>query len=475
MPGVRQQTDVNDPRPGALALRVRKALEQAAVRQGRLLAAVSGGADSTAMLLLLCDVARHADLEIAACYVHHGLREEAAFEQRFVRDLAESLRIEFVAERIDSQGRRDEGTLRKLRYAALRRAAGHTRARWIATAHSADDQIETVVLRMLRGAGRRGLGGIPARSGELLRPVLDIGRAELREELGRRGQGWCEDAHNRDPRYLRNRVRAEVLPMLRATFGEGAVAHLPETARRLAAEDALLEELAARELERGTAGDGALDLDVLQSVAPALRPRVLRGWAVAQGLTGTPELRHVRILEHLAAGRQGSGQVDLPGVQVVREYHWLRAVGTRGDGTWSFDLDLETTGAPSSEVSHPQGFWSLGVCGIEGPHEAGCGTSELAWPRAWSRHCPRLRPPRPGDRIRRHAGTRKLQDVFVDARVPRSLRGHWPVLEYGTEVVWVPGLAVARTVAEAAREGARARLLWRPGEGLRVVAAPRRA
>jgi tRNA(Ile)-lysidine synthase len=211
--------------------------------------ACSGGVDSVVLAHALAELAARLALRISIAHVHHGLRgEEADADQAFVRGLAAKLGVGFAAERVDPRARvaaarssRARPTLqeaaRRARHEALARLAGSLGAAYVATAHTADDQAETVLLRLLRGSGPAGLGGIAERSadGLVVRPLLRTSRVELVRFARRRGLSWREDPSNRDARFARARLRHDWLPGLARAFNPRllrAIGDLAEAQRR---------------------------------------------------------------------------------------------------------------------------------------------------------------------------------------------------------------------------------------------------
>ena len=217
----------------------------------RVVAALSGGADSVAQLMLLVDLAATGVVTVAgAAHLDHRLRPEAPRDQAFCQALCERLGVPFVARTVDvaalaGQWRTSiEAAARRARYAFLEDARVELGADRIAVAHTLDDQAETVLLRLLRGAGTRGLRGILPVRGRIVRPLLGCTRAALRADLAARGEAWREDATNADLDVPRNRVRHELLPLLAARYQPAVTRLLARTAAVADAEDALLEALA---------------------------------------------------------------------------------------------------------------------------------------------------------------------------------------------------------------------------------------
>jgi tRNA(Ile)-lysidine synthase len=221
--------------PPALLTHVARSLrgECSALRGERVLVATSGGVDSQVLLHALAWHAEKHRLTLVAHGVDHGLRAEAGAELDLAEDLARTLAVPFACTRLAiSPGGNLQARAREGRFEALRTAARAAGARFIATAHHADDRAETVLLRLLRGAGPRGLAVLPPVDGDLARPLLRATRADIRAHAGRHGLRFAEDPSNADPRFARVRVRREVLPLL-AELDPAVVRHLCDLADRL--------------------------------------------------------------------------------------------------------------------------------------------------------------------------------------------------------------------------------------------------
>lgn len=280
----------------------------------RVLAAVSGGADSVALLDLLLLAARQRDWRVQAFHLNHGLRPGASSDERFVRELCRARGVPLTVSRADigAWGRRlglgVEEAGRELRYRRLEASARRLGCDVVALGHNADDNLETMLMNLCRGAGPRGLTGIPIRRGRFVRPLLDIGRNELREYLQARGEKWVEDTSNADLRFRRNLLRERVVPVLKQ-LNPGAVANARRAAELLRTEDRLLEALAANAVRAVvTSGGGCILIDTvkLRSYNDCLKRRVLR-MAVPELDAGAVE----QILDRLASGR--GGRLELAG------------------------------------------------------------------------------------------------------------------------------------------------------------------
>lgn len=444
----------------ALLERVRQTLRQHALARPdtRVLVALSGGADSVALLYLLRQLQASGDLVLAgAAHVHHGLRgADADADEAFCRDLTADMGVAFASERVDVRAlarerkRSIEDAARTARYQSLERAAAQFGAAAIATAHTRDDQAETFLLRLLRGAATRGLASIRPRAGRVIRPVIDVARAELRQYLRQAGGSFREDATNRDVAIPRNRVRHELLPLLETRFSPAATVLLARQAGLARDDDELLQRLAietARHVVlRET--DAIVELD---AAALTAAPRALSSRIVYQVLTARSGGRsvgadHVDRLLALAAAT-GHGTASLPGQYAERRGSLLALRPGRGPNAGrpnSFALLLSIPG----EVSCQPGGWSIAAQPLRGAdtgrswvargYEVGVAAGAVALPLT-------VRTRRAGDRFHPLGapGARKLQDFLVDRKVPRNQRDRLPLVVDGHDrIVWVAGHSV---------------------------------
>jgi len=443
----------------------------ALLRDGRrVLVALSGGADSVALLLLLRELEACGELAvIGVAHLNHQLRGvDADADEAFCEALAGRLDIRYIAERVDvaalaqSERRSLEDAARRARYAFFDRAADACGADVIATAHTRDDQAETFLLRLLRGAGSRGLAGIRHRVGRVIRPLLDIDRAALRDYLASSGQAFREDASNADVSIPRNRVRHELLPLLRSRFSPAISDVLARDAALAGQDEEFLREEAIKLARRIVLEGEALTIDAagLAAAPRALASRVAMA-ALERFAAGRPiAFDHVEWLLALAADKQKTGTLSLPGQVGMRvgDRIELRPVGpeprrsrsrvaakAREDGN-AFEFSLSIPG----EVE-------LGLQGVivRAEHLPDVGTRQTKWEgrgvevgvAAGRLELPLVvRSRRAGDRFRPLGapGVRKLQDFFVDRKVPRTERDRVPIVVDGRDrIVWVVGEAVA--------------------------------
>lgn len=280
------------------------------------LVACSGGADSLALAAATAFVAPRMGIRAGLVTVDHGLQPGSAERAAAVAEWGRSAGLDPVEiATVDVTGRPGgpEAAARDARYEALSSAAERNGASAVLLGHTRDDQAETVLLALARGAGPRGLSGMPYRRGVLLRPLLDVSRDDTRKACAALGLAAWADPHNTDPAYTRSRVRAGALPALISALGPGVVANLARTAALTAADAAFLDQVAAGALADSRSAAG-LSVRALAGLAPAIRTRVLHAWARELGAPGAAlSHRHVRALDALITDWHGQGATALPG------------------------------------------------------------------------------------------------------------------------------------------------------------------
>jgi tRNA(Ile)-lysidine synthase len=314
----------------------------------RVIAGVSGGADSVALLSVLCTLSDPLRLKLTAVYIDHGLRPlETGREKENVAALAERLEAEFATLAVNAAGRAREKkqslehAARELRYAALRDLASSRGAKIIATAHTADDQAEEVLMRLLRGSGRQAISGMRTKSGDIARPFLETGKHEILAYLDDRNIEYLEDSSNVDPRFLRNRVRNELIPFLEQKFDPGIREALRKTARNLAEDEKLLDALtraaysqavAVVEQENGSARI-CMARDLFRRQPLALRRRIVEKLLWETGIRA--KYAHIiQVVEAADRGRTGTELHLSEGLRVGVQREHLEFVFPTGRRAW---------------------------------------------------------------------------------------------------------------------------------------------
>jgi tRNA(Ile)-lysidine synthase len=313
----------------AVRLAVRRGLDELPAGSV-VLVACSGGADSLALAAATSFVAPRLGLRAGLVTVDHGLQEGSAERAAEVADWGRGVGlapVEVATVDVRRWSGGPEAAARSARYAALSAAAERCGASAVLLGHTRDDQAETVLLALARGAGPRGMAGMPYRRGVFLRPLLGVSGADTRKACAALGLSAWADPHNVDPAFARSRVRGDLMPALVAALGPGVVDNLARTAEQLARDSALLDSLAGAALASARTDEG-LSVAILAALDPAIRGRVLHAWARELGAPGGAlSHRHVVALDALATDWHGQGPTALPGgIAVARRGGVLSAL-----------------------------------------------------------------------------------------------------------------------------------------------------
>jgi tRNA(Ile)-lysidine synthase len=427
----------------------------------RPLIAVSGGPDSVALLHVLYRLREEFSLHLEVAHLHHGIRgEEAEEDARFVAELAKRLALPCHLKKIDlprlksdaGKGNLEE-LARKERYrffAALLRKRQLTK---VATAHTLDDQAETVLMWFLRGSGMKGLGGMEplhrmrpdgksARDGiTVIRPLLEVSKADILEFLNAKGLAYRVDRTNRDTRLLRNWIRWKLIPELKERSGPRFSVRLAHQAELLRDDDFVLEDLARRALNRMRRADG-LDRELFLKQPAALQRRILRLWIeeARSHLLGV-EFVHIAGMLDLIVGGPPQARLAVPGgLELAKEYQRLRlekrSRKLKRTSYYGYELhiakplNIREAGVMvySEMISPPLAHWPDRL-------------SEAVFDRALLPRTLTIRNFRRGDRFQPlgMTGHKKVKDLFIEKKIPLSVRATLPLLSAGGEILWIPG------------------------------------
>jgi tRNA(Ile)-lysidine synthase len=418
-------------------------------RGDRLLVAVSGGADSVALVLLLADLAPALELTLVVAHFDHALRPESTAEATWVAEFARARALEYHSERWQTP-RPGEAAARQARYDFLTRAARASNCTAIVTAHHLDDQIETAILRLGRGTGLRGIGAMAWRRRgpvPIVRPLLDTRRAHLRELCIARGAEWLEDPSNASRDRARNRVRLDVLPALESALGPRWMEHwgralddVRSVSQRLESEAAALLRDACDGGITATRTASSCDLQRLHAAPDTVLRAALLQWLDP----AHPNRAHIDAAVRLVRRGRSGRAILLPlGFRLAREQAGLTllapsaaapAAGPEGS------LEVQPLAVADAQRALAAAA-SRGAAPALAPPEAA--TAHLA---ADALQPPfELRAPRPGDRIQLLGapGRRTLARLFQDRRIPRRARASWPVVADRDGIVWLPGVGIA--------------------------------
>lgn len=419
------------------------------------IAGVSGGADSTALLIFLAGIASEFNLTVTAAHLNHGIRnQEADADEDFVRQLCAKSGIPFISERIEvrqhalATKQNLEELARNRRYDFLRRTAARMKAQKVAVGHTLNDQAETVLFRFLRGSGVEGLSGIhPVMEGIIIRPLIECSRTLIVDYLKDRKASFREDSSNADFKYSRNRIRLELIPYLERHFNRQAVTTLAREASLARETWSFMQEQARGHLDRlgvKVGDDLGLNISGLLQLHPALQKQVVRRALKTRigslrGITAA----HVESVLELCRPGQGHAWTDLPrGHAAERQLGILVLRGNLPSSVTEFTYDLEIPGtctvAETGAVltSRITRTPDLSTLRGRGSTEAFLETSVL--PERLT-----IRSREPGDRYGGQ-GHRKVKKMLIDAGIPQRERSRLPMIAANSDVIWIPGFRPAR-------------------------------
>ncbi len=414
-------------------------------------AAVSGGADSVAMLHLLWRMSEEYRLSIVVAHLDHGLRgRESRRDYLFTEELAKRLGLPFVGGRLgpgelEKTSGSPQEAARKKRYEFLERAAVLHKAGKIALGHTLDDQAETVLMRLLKGASLSGLAGIPAKRDKYIRPLLFASRKEIEEYASAEGLSFVTDSSNLERKYLRNRVRIDLIPGLQGEYNPNIKETLSRTAALLRTDDEYIERAAERAFKSVCIEmrPGSITLDRLKLLKAhgAIISRVFLLAGRALGREGL-ELGsvHVEAFLEMVRGPRPNAVISLPdGIRAERVYERVVVAVEAAPEAAEFEAVINVPGRTVLE--------GIGEFRAELKKPAAGGLKEgegAAWfdREVLSAGPLVVRQARPGDRMVPFGmqGRRKLKDIFIDMKVPPSNRRRTPIVLAGGEIIWAAGL-----------------------------------
>jgi tRNA(Ile)-lysidine synthase len=438
----------------ALADLVRATLRRHAMLAGgeRVLIGVSGGADSVALLTALVTLAPELRLDLHVLHVDHQLRRDSARDGVFVEELGHRLGVPVTVKRVDvRRGGSIEEAARIARHAALEAVATRVGAARIALGHTADDQAETVLMRVLQGASVRGLAAIPPVRGRIIRPLIHARRRDVEAALRGAGCAWLEDPTNRDPKFLRNRVRHELLPLLASGYDGDVVPALVRTASLAREATEALDDLAARDLERlgHLEPDGAwtFSITALRALPAFVAPEILRQAAARLG--GTAPLRawaHRGLVRVTAAPpprrafRLGGVTISVSGDRVRLGRSLPETLQTQ-TLTVPGRVELREAGRVLEATVVDATAYTVPVTANAAGFDA-----DLLPPALL------VRARRDGDRFTPFGhDERRLKSFLIGAKVPRWERDRLPIVEADGDIVWVAGVRRGATAPITAR------------------------
>jgi tRNA(Ile)-lysidine synthase len=411
--------------------------------EDRILVGVSGGADSVALLRVLCELG----YSVSVAHLHHGLRGDAADgDEKFVAALAAKLELPYFTHRVDvaDRGGNTEAVGRAARKDFFNTLAGTHGFTKIALAHNQEDRVETFLLHLMRGAGTEGLVSMAPVNGRTVRPLLETPRTEIEEYLKQQNQSWRTDATNSDISFARNKMRHEVLPRLASSFNSRLVEGLSRTVSILQDEDEWMSARTEAWLTRYSADNG-LNAEALRAAPAALARRVIRESLRRAGsfLTDTT-YDHIEDIRGLLEDGKSGKMIPLPGgFLAMREFERLVFMNGNPSGV-AFDYELAIPGT----VHIPELGRMFRADYVKNSEEAegpGQNPERVFVDGSRLGPCVKIRNWKPGDYYK-PAGwpAGKVKKLFQRARVPRSQRSRWPIFVTDSTIFWVASFPVSR-------------------------------
>jgi tRNA(Ile)-lysidine synthase len=417
-------------------------------RGDRVVVALSGGPDSTALLVILTQIAEEIGFNLIAAHINHGLRaEESDEDEKYSRELSEKMGVDFVAHKIDKtgveKGVSPEDYYRRQRYSFLNKVAKEHRAQKIALGHNLHDQAETVLLNLLRGSGLEGLKGIlPMRDGKFIRPLIEVSRREIISFLNRAGIQYRQDSSNESKQYLRNKIRRELIPYIKEKFNPKIEENLAQTAEILRSEDEfirqyVLEAMDSPYLQRKK-NLISLNISYVNKLPQAIRLRFFK--ALLESLN--PEKNgfsfiHIKSLEKLAQGKGSGKRISLPsGIETRREYDNLvlerkKDCAKRIEYEYTMkipgSINIKERNATVHLQTKNRDYIDLGS-----ENKAYMDLDKIRLPLI-------LRNRRDGDWFQPLGmkGRKKIKTFFIDRKIPRNERGEIMLIADQISVVWI--------------------------------------
>ncbi len=383
---------------------------------------------------------------VAAGHLNHRIRgAESDRDEKFVRELCKRHGVELIVERagdLSADTPNLEERAREARHAFLNAAADRIGAEYIALAHQADDQAETIMMRLLRGAGAAGLAAMAERGpGRIIRPMLRVTRDEVLTYLESIDEKFVNDSSNQSSAYLRNRVRTELMPMLESNYAPGLRSRLVQLAAEMRALDDFVGTAAKRELESKASIRG-LDISGFAQLHPALQAEVIRQYIKHEtGSLRRIERVHIEAVRRLCLEGPVNGSVDIAGMRMVRGYGILKPAATeQASAPFMITLGEGTTEIPEAgfvfemtSVSHKSAASPANK--FEAIFDGAAAAEGLV-----------VRNFRAGDRIEPLGmkGHRKVKDIFIDEKMSIGARAIFPICELRGAIAWLPGLVRGR-------------------------------
>ena len=425
----------------------------------KVLAAVSGGIDSMVLLTLLKQFAEKYRSELVVAHLNHGLRgKESDRDEEFVKGAAEKMGLVCITKKINvgdialKEGLNLQDAARRERYGFFEEVLEEYGCDRIALGHNADDQAETMLMRIIRGSGIRGLGGIPPQRGAIIRPVIEISREDITDYAANKGVDFIEDSSNLKESYLRNRLRLQLIPTLKE-YNPKISSELNMLSSINRDVEAYLQDEAEKAFKRAVCpgkeggGEVVFDISAFNEIPRALRAKVfIRAVEVLTGSSRGLFSAHILDVENLALNSASGRSINLPrGVVAMLEYG--RLIFSIDAGPKDNDGFVYPLNVPGDTIIREAGV-ILRTGRVEADESILKEDKKYIFLDVKSFSGPLLvRSFMPGDRIKIKgmSGRKKLKDLFIDEKIPPRIRRRIPILVSGDEILWVTGLRQSKS------------------------------
>jgi tRNA(Ile)-lysidine synthetase, N-terminal domain/tRNA(Ile)-lysidine synthetase, C-terminal domain len=439
--------------------KVKKTIERyELIKKGdRLVAAVSGGPDSTALLVALAQIASFLDFSIIVSHFNHGLRGDRSDEdEKYSQELAKKMGLIFVSGKMD-QGLRKKGEspeefYRQQRYQFLNKVLEDYSAQKIALGHNIQDQAETILLNLLRGSGLEGLRGIlPIREGKFIRPLIDVSRTEIIAFLNETGISYCQDNSNESDIYLRNKIRGKLIPYLKEEFNPKIEENLVQMAQILRQDDEYIRDSVQKAMKstyiQNQTDRISLNIEYVKGLAPAIRSRLLK--KILESLN--PEKNgfsfvNIKVLEKLLQAKESGKRISLPlGIEAKREYDNL--ILTRDKSCYN-QVDYEYPLSIPGTVHVKETNRTISIEKISRDKMDLCCKNKVYLDLDKIKQPFVLRNRKDGDRFQPLGmkGQQKIKSLFINQKIPRRKRNEIMLLVDQNSVIWIENMHLSDRV-----------------------------
>lgn len=414
----------------------------------KVIASVSGGVDSSVMLHVLSELQEELALNIIVCHLNHNLRGlESDRDFEFVKNKAEELGLEFVGEKLTvscPDGENTQSWARDRRYEFFERVSSSFDADIICLGHNSDDRVENFLIRLIKGAGSDGLTGMKPVRDKIIRPLIEVSRLEIEKYARDNKVDFVEDSTNKSTKYERNKVRLELVPFLENEYNQNIKSNINNTIKLIEQDNDYLNTVALSEKNKivlAQDGDLVLDRGSLLDCEGAIVSRIILNLLFEVSGGESFYSTHVESVIDLLRSDKPNSSIDLPGgVRVVREYETVKIITREATVVSSFEDEISLNG--TTLVGSTGDMFKSEVSDYDVTSDASYSDDVVLFDYREIKSPITVRNIRAGDRMTPFGmtGTKKLKDILIDNKIPRSTRASLPVVVSGSDILWAVGV-----------------------------------